>query len=165
MLVGGVFAFGASFLFGLVLLGFGGLVAYGAWQKWTYASTVSVDGGQIAVTRGAFGKGTTRRFPCSALRDVAVQARGHGGDTTYYALVLMVADAAVEGSPGAEAQIAEWIRQAGGEGASAADEQGPGEGEEPTQSVRVAGDLTNKPEADWIADRLIEAAEREASFH
>jgi hypothetical protein len=165
MLVGGVFAFGASFLFGLVLLGFGGLVAYGAWQKWTYASTVVVDDGEIAVTRGPFGKGKARRFPCSALEDVTVQARGHGGDTTYYALALTLADAAVQGSSGNGAKLAKWMKQVGGERASDAADQVQSEVEKATQSVRVAGDLTNKQEADWIADRLIEAAEREASFH
>jgi len=165
MLVGGVFAFAASFLFGLLLLGFGGLVAYGAWQKWTYASTVVVDDGEIAVTRGAFGRGKTRRFPCSALEDVTVQARGHGGDTTYYALALTLADAAVQGSTGSGAQLAKWMKQVGGERASAVANQVQSEVERATQSVHVAGDLTNKQEADWIADRLIEAAEREASFH
>ena len=165
MLVGGVFAFGASFLFGLLLVGFGGLVAYGAWQKWTYASTVAVDDGQIAVTRGPFGKGKPRRFPCSALEDVTVQARGHGGDTTYYTLALTLADAVVQGSKGSGAQLAKWMEQVGGKRASDAADQVQDEVETATQSVRVAGDLTNKPEADWIADRLLEAAEREASFH
>ena len=163
MLVGGIFVFAASFLFGLLLLGFGGFVAYGAWQKWTYASTVSVDGGQIEVTRGPFGNGKTQRFPCSALEDVTVQARGHGGDTTYYAMALTIAEAAVQENSGNGAQLADWIRQFGE--ASGVADQVQEAVEKATQSVRVAGDLTNKQEADWIADCLIEAAEREASFH
>jgi hypothetical protein len=44
------------------------------------------------------------------------------------------------------------------------EEGSPSPPEEPPRSVRVAGDLTNKQEADWITDRLVQAAEREASF-
>lgn len=165
MLVGGVFAFSGSFLFGLVLLGFGGLISYGAWQKWTHASTVSIDDGHVEVTMGPFGKGTTRCFPCSALEDVEVQARGSAGDTTYYALALTLADSATQGSKGRGARLAQWMKGVGGEQASGVAEQVEETVEAATQSVRVAGDLSNKQEADWIADRLVEAAEREASFH
>lgn len=165
MLVGGVFAFSASFLFGLVLLGFGGLVSYGAWQKWTSASTITVEGGQIAVTRGPFGKGQTQRFPCAALEDVAVKARGNAGDTTYYALALSLAESEVQGTKGRGERAAKWVKQLGGEQTSGIADRAQEAVDEATRSVRVAGDLTNKQEADWIADRLVEAAEREASFH
>lgn len=165
MLGGGVFAFSASFLLGLLLLGFGGLVSYGAWQKWTYASTVTVDDGQIEVTRGTFGKGQPQRFPCAALEDVAVEVRGNAGDTTYYALGLTLADSEVQGTKGRGERVAKWMKQVGGEQTSGVADRAQEAVEEATQSVRVASDLTNKQEADWIADRLIEAAEREVSFH
>jgi hypothetical protein len=165
MLVGGVFAFSASFLFGLVLFGFGGLVSYGAWQKWTSASTIVVEDGQIEVTRGPFGKGQPQRFPCAALEDVAVEARGNAGDTTYYALALSLAESEVQGTKGSGKQVANWMKRFGGEQTSGIADRAQEAVEEATRSVRVAGDLTNKQEADWIADRLIEAAEREASFH
>lgn len=114
---------------------------------------------------GPFGKGTTRCFPCSALEDVEVQARGSAGDTTYYALALTLADSATQGSKGRGARLAQWMKGVGGEQASGVAEQVEETVEAATQSVRVAGDLSNKQEADWIADRLVEAAEREASFH
>jgi len=164
MLGGGVFVFSASVLFGLSMIGFGGLVSYGAWQKWTRASTVTVDDGQIEVTKGAFGKGQPQRFPCAALEDVAVEARGNAGDTTYYTLALTLAESEVEGAKGRGKRVARWVKRLGDKQASGLADRAQEAVEEATRSVRVAGNLTNKQEADWIADRLLKAAEREASF-
>lgn len=168
-LVGGVYALTVSFFLALFLFLFGAVFGYVAWRKWTLASTLSVDDGRVELTKSALGKeATTTRLRCEDLEDVLVEAQNEAFGATYYALKLLV-------HPDAEARSGSKSGTRSGSqsqqsGASGGPEQPAGsevqeEGSVQERELTVAKDLTNKQEADWIADRILQAAEREASFH
>jgi hypothetical protein len=160
MVLGGAFAAATSYLLALLLVAVGALVTYGAWQRWTYASTITVGPEEIELVRGPFGRGPVQRFPRAALEDVALEAQGQAGNTTYYALSLVLDRSAV--GPEGHGRLRTWLKQFQKSTAvGTADPAAPSQ--ESTRSVRIAGDLTNNQEADWIATRLLEAAGREVS--
>lgn len=168
-LVGGVYFFSESLLAGGLTVFFGVLLTYGAWKRWTHSSTVTVEKGQIEVTKGPFGWGTPTRLPCAELEDVRVETSGEGGNTTYYTLTLVRADPDGQATGAKASQALTWLQDSGLLGDSGLTEKlfesVPDVVEAHAQETRIANDLTNKQEADWIAENILEAAEREASFH
>lgn len=172
LLIGGFFVFGQSFFAGLIMLGMGGLISYGAWQQWTNASTVVVKNGQVRVESGSFGSGSTTTFPCAHLAEVRVEANGRMGDSALYDLNLyrMDAEARQQAAEGAEKMggVVDFLQSTGlvGGGADSEEVQQKirAHVEKHGTQVKVAGGLTNKQEADWVAAKIEKAADREAQF-
>ncbi len=168
-LVGGFFLFAVSFLMGVIVFGMGALLSYGAWYQWTSESTLTVADGQVRVERS---HGSPEAFPCAHLADVRVEANGRMGESTLYQLNLYRMDAAAreQAAEGAEkmGQIVDVLQGTGLVGRSADSEDIEQtirqQVEKHGAQVKVAGGLTNKQEADWLADQIRAAADREAQF-
>lgn len=159
----------ASLLGGLIFGGVGGgLLYFAAWPMLTHSSTLTVQAGTVSFRKGAFGGGKTISFPARELLDVRVEKSGRSGDKTVYALVLYQED------PESDANVREtserfvgFLRKSGLAGAKSSDDDLDAmidaidrEG----KRLQVAGHLTNKGEADWIASEVVKAVERESAF-
>ena len=168
-LVGGFFLFASSFFAGLIVFGMGALLSYGAWYQWTNESTLTIADGQVRV--GSRAKDATT-FPCAHLADVRVEANGRMGESTLYQLNLyrMDAQAREKAAKGAEkmGQVVDFLQGTGlaGRGVDSEDMEQTirQQVEKHGAQVKVAGGLTNKQEADWLAEQIKAAAERESQF-
>lgn len=173
MLVGGgLVLVNASFFGGLVILLIGAAAAYGAWYQWTNASTITIENGQVRVESGPAGRGSTTSFSCADLADIKVEAAGQMGESTLYRLNLyrMDAEAKKKAAEGAEkmGEVVSFLQSSGlvgqGQQPEAVTEKIRQQVEKHGTKVTVAGGLTNKQEADWLAAKIRKAAAREAQF-
>lgn len=158
------FAFGASYLLGLILFGVGGLMLYGGVQNLTNKTVVRVAAGQVAVTHSGIGMPDDVTFEARHLGGTRVSASSHGNDQSTYALFLLVLGGeAQEKAMQQAASTRKILRSFGLYSAQTKEMEGVRESlDEP--SIRVASDLRHKGEAEWLARLIEDAAEREAAF-
>ena len=169
---GSVLVFTQSILGALLCGVFAGITGYGAWTQWTATSTLTIEQGTVTLVRGAFGRGTPTSFPCTDLADVTIEANGHAGNITYYDLVLHRLEPAAQqhaaSNAGAAEQVAQFLQSTGlvanGPDADRTMKQIKQAIHEHGTQLKVAGGLSNKQEADWIAATIQQAAQREAQF-
>lgn len=161
---------GFPFLIHLFMFLFIGGFGYIAFRQWTYASTVTVDNGEVTVVRGPFGRGEPTTIPCWDLAEVSVQIGNTAGGKAYYDLFLVrrADDAAKEEKV---EQLTSFLNELGVD-------TRPGTAERPSftehiagasadhaNRVRAAGSLSDKQDADWIAEKIMSAAARQASWN
>lgn len=162
-------------LAGLCLGFFAVVFGYVAYRQATRTTTLTVEGGQVAVRSGSFGGGTAESFPAGELDRVAVEVGGQAGGKARYALKLVRASgtqASAQTTQAADraASFAEKFASvsAGEASAEKASDQVRQQVIEAAgaqaRTVDVAGGLTNKQEADWLAEQIEEAARREARY-
>lgn len=164
LFVSGFLVFSASILFGLILLGFGGLMLYGGMQNLTNETVVRVAAGQVAVTHTGIGMPEDLTFEAQHLGGARVSVSSHGKDQTTYALHLLVSGGDAQEKAKQQAKSTRKIlRSIGVYGAKTKEMEAIRESlEEP--SIRVASDLSHKGEAEWLAHLIEDAAKREAAF-
>ncbi|PEN13935.1 hypothetical protein CRI94_07725 [Longibacter salinarum] len=162
MVIGGFFLFGASFLFALIMVGLGGLMVYGAVQNLTNDTVVWIRNGQIEVTHDGMGMPDDVAFPASELEDVMVRLDSTN-QSSGYGIFLVASESADLGDLEKKAAKANKTLSNLGVSTSNPMRKQMKEGMEKPH-VRVANQLEDKAEADWLAQRIKEAAEREASF-
>ena len=116
--------------------GIAGASGYWFWTRWLHTATVTVENGSIKFTETPlFATGNTTTIPCDALDDVQVEQTHGRNSKRVYALSLT--------KPLYQQKAT-----------------GPRSDQ---REIWVAGGLTNKAEADWIADRILQSAEEQAS--
>lgn len=102
---------------------------YWFWKRWLHTATVTVENGTVKLTNTPFfTSGSTTTIPCESLDDVQVTQTHESNSDPVYALSLMQTPSRSTGPRSDQREV--W----------------------------VAGGLDNKAEADWIADRILEAA-------
>ena len=163
--VGVAVLFSGVLFLGFGLVGGGVCSLYGAWYSATHASTVTIENGQVSIESGWLGTSENQHFPASQLLDARVSVNGQDNSRDIYDLKLFPADpdaipklrkkresrqrvasfvrGAVGGNAKAEDRIEKYVRDSG--------------------AITVAQGLPNKQEADWIAQQILDAAERESS--
>lgn len=163
MLVGGVFLLGASLLFAVIVIGLGGLLMYGSVQKLMNDTILAIRGGMIEVTHDGVGMPDDVSFPVRELLDVRVSVEGQSGKEASYAIFLHASEEAGLDALKEQAASAENVLNALG-----VDEQHPArqqlEAAGERVQIRVAGEFDSKEEADWLASKIRQAAQRESVF-
>ena len=132
---------GLIFIAGFVVAG---ASSYWYWMRWLHTATVTVENGAVELTNTPFfTNGSTTTIPCEALDEVRVEKTYRaqksrdplGYSSPMYALSLVKPPSRYRSTGPRSDQREIW----------------------------VAGGLTNKAEADWIADRILQSAEEQAS--
>jgi len=162
MTVGGLFLFGASFLFAIIMVGLGGLMVYGSIQQLTNDTVVRIQDGQIDVTHDGMGMPDDVSFPVEALERVLVRVDGQSENASYGLFLVAKESANLSALKNKAKKADDVLSNLGVQGDNPARQQMADGMEQP--HVRVAGNLTDKAEADWLAHQIEEAATREASF-
>ncbi|MFO8232202.1 MAG: hypothetical protein R6U20_05995 [Longimonas sp.] len=175
----------------LISLVSAGIFGYGAWKSLTYVSTVVVEDGELRSTRGPFGYGSEQRIPCSHVDTAGLTQMVQLGSSRSYGVEVKVSKEGLTQDARARASwwasilsfaFSKAKKQASKDktkrtGASdaeteealhkAADEildEDAMEDEmlEDEATKLIAAGLPNKPEAEWIAERIEEAVHQEA---
>lgn len=162
MLVGGFFLFGASVIFALIMIGLGGLLVYGGIQQATNDTVVRIRNGMIEVTHDGIGMPDDVRFPLSDLDTVTVRLDGQNESATYGLFLVARPGADLPELKDQAARADKIMSNMGVTADNPIREQMEEAQNQPT--VRVAGGLSDKVEADWLAHKIQEAAEQEAAF-
>lgn len=163
MMVGGVFLFGASLLFAVVTIGLGGLLMYGSVQKLMNDTILAIRGGMIEVTHDGIGMPDDVSLPVRELLDVRVSVEGQNRNEASYAIFLHASEEAGLDALKSQAVSTDNILDTlGVEDQHPARQQLEAAGKRP--QIRVAGEFDNKAEADWLASKIRQAAQRESAF-
>jgi hypothetical protein len=162
MLVGGFFLFGASVIFALIMIGLGGLLVYGGIQQATNDTVVRIRNGVIEVTHDGIGMPDDVSFPLSDLDAVTVRLDGKNESATYGLFLVARPGADLPQLKEQAARADKIMSNIGVSVNNPIREQMEEAQNQPT--VRVAGGLSDKMEADWLAHKIQEAADREGAF-
>ncbi len=157
---------GSSQLFaGFIVLVFALAVGWGAYDAWTYTSTVKIEEGEICVRAGPFGRRTITCFSCADLEEARVESHGYSNQIHLYG----DPDAIGKQKTGGKHMLAQTVGRLfrGLSGRVAQDRQ-------LQQQLRRMGEMENQVvaarmlpyhrEAEWIARQIEEEAGRQARY-
>jgi hypothetical protein len=163
MVVGGGFLFGVSLLFAIICVGLGGLLVYGSIQKFTNDTVLTIRGGMIELTHDGVGMPDEVTFPARHLVETRADVEsGEKGNVTYAIFMIASEDAELD-TLKKQAASATTVMKAMGVEEDYPMKRRMEEGMKRPQ-VRVAGGFDKKEEADWLAQEIFNAAQREAAF-
>lgn len=159
--VGGVPLMMASGLMGLIFSVVGAFLVYGSVQQATNDTVLRVAGGRVEVTHDGIGMPDDVALPVAQVDEVVVHLGSGSSTQSSYSLSLQAADAT-----GLEHVRRQADRIVGVLSRFGVSESHPAvaamqEGARRPR-IQVAGQLTDKDEADWLAGRIREALRRES---
>lgn len=163
MVVGGGFLLGASLIFGIICVGLGGLLVYGSIQKFTNDTILTIRGGMIELTHDGLGMPDDVTFPARQLAETRADVESENEGNVTYAIFLVASEDAELDVLKKQAESAMNVMKAMGVEEDYAMKRRMEEGMKRPQ-VRVAGGFDQKAEADWLAQQILDAAQREAAF-
>lgn len=161
---------------GLFVALFAAALGYATYRQATYTTTLTVERGRIGVRRGPFGGGATETFPAAELEVASVSVAGQSGRSAHYALELVRAgtetaqaharraEKTARPAAAVETVIAGGMASERAEGGDTVHRRITQAGGEQARTVKVAGGLADKQEADWLAAQIEAAAQREARY-